>query len=465
MTLRSLTLRALALLLAALPTPAQTGPFASDELLIQRWDGCCPPHILRVDPLTGDGEVLTHVKDFGGWAGGMAYDSYRDAVLACFSLDPDPYWKYQLYAVASDGSSIALPGLTSVTVRALAPAGDGRIYLQRSTTVSSQIEYFDAGNQLHVLMDETGTAPLLLPVEHLRYHAPSQALIGTLTNWTGPSCSANQNTLYRIPLSADGSQLSGPVTCVSFAQTQGYIMGLDDLPGDLMLMTLAAWNQPQKLWSVDAWTLAMGSWANVDSVDLNGGVYCPPLGAAIVFEDFQNELQVHAPGSAGSSYTLLPVDVPIGDGSTGSSPKEILADIGAVAAPCAGSHDTYGAGLAGLGGYVPKLDATGCPDLFNPFSIVVNGVRGGQTGILFGGLGSAAIPFKGGTFLLDQVHVILPITLPGSVHTGGEGHLALPVTMVEPGLVGVNLYVQGLFTDAAAVKGVSMTNGLHLIGY
>lgn len=457
-----------ALAATLLPTPpatAQTGPFASGELLIMNNNGCCTPQIIRVDPLTGDGEVLLTAEYWGGWAGGMAYDPYRDAIIGCFSLLPEAYTKYRPYAVSSDGSTIALPGIVAESLEGFAPTGDGRIYFQRRNAASKAIEYFDAGNQLRVLMDDTGLAPLVLPVEHMRYHASSQALIATATNWSGTTCGAAQNTLYRIPLSVDGSQLSGPITCVSFVQNLGYIMGLDDLPGDLMILTLAGWNQPEKLWAVDPLTLAITSWADVGAVDLNGGVYCPPLGAAIVFEDFQNELQVHAQGSAAGTYTLLPVDVAIGDSTTGSSPMEVMVDIDDVAAPCAGFHQTFGNGLAGLGGYVPKLDATGCPDLYNTFSVVINRVRGGQVGILFGGLGSASIPFKGGTFLLSQVHVILPVTLPGSTNAAGEGNLALPITMVEPGLIGVDLYVQGVFTDAAAVKGVSMSNGLQLRGY
>jgi hypothetical protein len=453
----------LALAVLAPQLTGQTGPFQSGEIIIMNPDSGYWK-LLRVDPLTGDGEILIEPKYWGGWAGGMAYDSYRDALVGCFSMEPDAYWNYKPYAVSSDGSFINLPGVEGTTLSAMAPTGDGRIYFQVRNPASDEISFFDAGNQLHTLMDDTGAAPYLSKIEHLRYHAAGNALIATKTSWSGSGCNGPENTLYRIPLTPDGSQVAGPVSCVSFAQSQGYIMGLDELPGDLMLMTLAGWNQHDKLWIVDPVTLALSLYSEVHQVDLNGGVYCAPLGSAVVLEDFANRLQVHAQGSAGA-YTELVVDIPIGDGTTGSSPAEVMVDIGDVAAPCAGFHQTYGAGLAGLGGFVPMLDATGCPDLGLTFSVVIDRVRGDQTGILFAGLGDASVPFKGGTFLVSNVGMTLALSFGGHVNSAGVGAVAIPVLLSDPAFVGLDLYAQGAFTDAAAVHGVSLTNGLQIRGY
>ncbi|MCB9508321.1 MAG: hypothetical protein H6697_11740 [Myxococcales bacterium] len=443
------------------PAPAQTGPWQDGEIVLLNPDGGAWK-LLRIDPSTGDGELLATPKYWGGWAGGMVFDPYRDGVIACMSLEPDPYSKYEPYVVSSDGTTTALPGLDFVGLKAMAAVGDGRVYFQRRTPPSSQIEYYDAGNTLHVLMDATGSTPLLLDIEHALYDAAGDALIATQSvHWSGPGCSPTENTIWRIPLSSDGSQVAGPITCTTFASASENVMSLDRYPGGLMFTVLAGSAEPQKLWVVDPSGPSVFPWGTMDLVDLNGGMYSQRLGKAIVFEDFSNELRVFGPG-VGHDGVTLPVDVPIGDSTTGSSPADWLFDIDALGPACDGFHVTYGTGLSGKGGFVPTLAATGCPDVGSTFGVVVDDVVGGASGILFIGLGATSVPFKGGSFLVDAVALQVPLGVGGTPGQPGAGDLGFPILLGDPLFVGLDLYWQVGFVDAGAVLGVSLSNGLRV---
>ena len=123
-----------ALLLLAPAPAAQSGPWTDGELLV-RSVGPAPGSqvqtIYRVNPDTGHGEALVDGFYWGGWAGSMAFDSYRNGVLCNMGLPPDNIFLFKLWLVASDGSATAIPGFTGVTLRAITPIGDGRIYYQR----------------------------------------------------------------------------------------------------------------------------------------------------------------------------------------------------------------------------------------------------------------------------------------------------------------------------------------------
>jgi hypothetical protein len=103
-------------------------------------------------------------------------------------------------------------------LRALATAGDGRVFFLRHTGATqglTTVEYFDANDVIQALMQSDGVTPFQADVEHLVYHAPSNALIGSSSWGGGTQCSPVGNSLYRFPLSADGLRVAGPVTCVS----------------------------------------------------------------------------------------------------------------------------------------------------------------------------------------------------------------------------------------------------------
>jgi hypothetical protein len=123
----------------------------------------------------------------------------------------------------------------------------------------------------------------------------------------------------------------------------------------------------------------------------------------------------------------------------------------------------YGAGLAGDGGFVPALHGTNGSCATGGYSLHIGNVLGGATGALFVGFAPASVPLLGGNLLVSLGGPYLLIALPVSGPWGlpGYGALDLPGSDLNS-IVGLKIYLQFLASDANAVKGVSMTNGLEL---
>lgn len=131
------------------------------------------------------------------------------------------------------------------------------------------------------------------------------------------------------------------------------------------------------------------------------------------------------------------------------------------ATPCSGTFVSYGTGLAGSGGFTPKLRALYSPCPGMPIALEFRDFKGGAPCVLCIGLSAGAIPMLGGTLLVDPnpLFIVVPFTLPGTA--SGEGDLVLPFTVTnDPGVVGAKFYFQAIAGDAGAVFGASFSNGL-----
>lgn len=464
-----LTLSA-ALLLPALAA-AQTGPWADGELIVHS-NLAGAFKLYRVDPESGQVGLLASPQYYGGWSGGMAFDRHRGGLLANISLPPDNPFLYRLWLISHDGTAAAMPGLSG-SLRALCPTGDGRVFFMRNTSVAqgpATVEYFDAANQIRTLKQADGVTPFQIEVEHLLYDPASQALIGSSSaGLSATDCSAVGSSVYRIPLSADGLRVDGPVTCnaVTSLAANEYLMSLARLPDGDVLVTVASGNVPSTstLLRVDPVTLAASEFADPMQAEIEGGVWSSRLGKVVLHAAWTSgyELRSFTSGSGTNLGGLIPTSLPIA-GWGGFTPSDDLFEVDLNGAGCEGFQLAYGAGLAGKSAQVPLLGAIGCPDIGHPFTISINSVVGGAFGVLFVGLAPGATPFKGGTFHLGSIALQVPITVGGAPGAPGAGALALPVVLSNPVLSGVNLYLQGAFADSFAVQGASLTNGLRIQG-
>lgn len=434
------------------------------DLIIRFVSGSGGCHYLRVDPETGNTSVLLVANYPAGGAGNAVYDSYRDALLLNVSLSPDPYWLGRVWQVPASGSPAALAAIPQGSVHGLCSAGDGRIFFQQAN--SSTIQYLDASNQAHDLLDATGTAALPFPVEHLLYHPASNALLATTSGWWSTNdCSPNGCSIFRLPLSQDGSRVAGPVTCATIATNNQELMSMDYLPGGQVLLNVASgapFGNLALLATFDPVTLAIGSYASPSVFDLDGAVYSGRIGAAVVLDDASNVLRRYAPGTAGVGV-VIPTNLPVSDGTSGFSPAENLWQIDRNGPSCHGAGYVYGTGLAGTGQIVPTLGATGCPDLGVPFSLAVNAAIGGGLGLLALGSAPASVPLFGGSLLVAPIDALLTIAANGAVGVPGAGSVNLPLQINDPALVGAPFWFQAAFLDAGAVQGFSLSNGLQLV--
>jgi hypothetical protein len=471
--------RAGALAAAAILAPSatsQTGPWTDGEILVRsELQPSGQRAIFRVIPETGATAVLTTAQQWGGWAGAMTFDSWRGGLLCNMSMPPDGTFTPRLWLVSHDGTAAAMPGFTG-DLKALASAGDGRVFFIRYTGATQgpqTIEYFDAQDVIQTLKEADGVTPFQADVEHLLYDAPSNALIGcSSAQWAATHCSPIGNSLYRIPLSADGLRVDGPMTCTSIPTSliYGDLMGLDHLPdGSVLVPTASAFlGASHGILSVDPVTLAAGTWAQPQQYDVNGGFWSARLGRAVVHANSGSAwwepdgLRTFSAGEA-SYGAHIPTSLPMPVGG-GYSPAEIVAEVDLNGPTCDGFQIPYGTGLAGKGGYVPLLGVIGCPDIGSLFTISINSVVGGAGGMLFVGLSPASAPFKGGTFLVGGIAAQVALVVSGTPGVAGAGSLALPAMLPSPVLAGLNLYLQAGFADAAAVKGVSLTNGVQFQG-
>jgi hypothetical protein len=130
--------------------------------------------------------------------------------------------------------------------------------------------------------------------------------------------------------------------------------------------------------------------------------------------------------------------------------------------PCSGRFEPWGAGLAGSGGIVPRLQGIFSPCPGAAVALDARDVLGGAQGAIAYGLASASLPFKGGTLLVDITSPggLIPLVFPG-VGPGG-GRFVLPFAFPDsPGIVGLVFHLQVLALDPGAPVGVSFSNGLR----
>ena len=456
--------RALALLsLLSLTAAAQTGPWHDGELIVRMNPGGGFQNLLyRIDPQTGHGAQLADVT-YLGTPGSAVFDNYRNGVLAVCSVPPDHWATQSLWLFDANGGATKL-GLEGKYPGALAPAGDGRIFYQRDDVLGNgQIEWLDASNVSHVLMDASGAAPFSLPLSAMIY-SPSQNALFAADGEGGNGCSGNGlPAVYRLPLSLDGTRVAGPVTCASYnGGGTEHPTNFDELPGGGLLLTFCStYIAPDKLQCVNVATGALSTFANCNPHDIDGGVWSPALGRVVVVNDSANLLETYTAGDDGTGTTLA-TDVPVSGFTSGTGPGNVIFEVKLGGPGCAGLLAPYGTGLAGAGGIVPVLGGSGCPDIGKGFAISIDQVVGGAQGALFVGLASANAPFKGGTFLVGSVLVQLPIAVGGTPGLAGDGFLSLPAALLNPVLIGVDIWMQTGFQDAGAVKGVSLSNGLRV---
>jgi Tol biopolymer transport system component len=115
-----------------------------------------------------------------------------------------------------------------------------------------------------------------------------------------------------------------------------------------------------------------------------------------------------------------------------------------------------GFGLAGVAG-VPSLVGTGSLEAGSSGNLALTQAKASALTILFVSLTSTPTPFKGGTL------ATVPVTLSVPLSTGAAGSFKLPWVWPSGVPSAVPLYFQFAIQDAAALKGVSLSNALKAV--
>jgi hypothetical protein len=137
------------------------------------------------------------------------------------------------------------------------------------------------------------------------------------------------------------------------------------------------------------------------------------------------------------------------------------AHVRVVSGVCDGEVLDYGAGLAGSGGFVPTLGASGCPAPGVVMTLSMDDGVGSANATLLLGLAPLAAPFKGGTLLVDPAGaLLLPVFLSGGNGVPGAGSAAITNVMPdEPLLTGLSIFFQLAVPDGGAPKGIAFSSG------
>ncbi len=123
----------------------------------------------------------------------------------------------------------------------------------------------------------------------------------------------------------------------------------------------------------------------------------------------------------------------------------------------------YGAGTAGFGGETPTISTrNGAPTQgAGAFGITLNDARPASAAYNLLSLGSASVPFEGGTLLVDPFLPSASISVHGT--TAGGGALRSVPIPDDPAIVGVQAFSQWIVVDPDGPAGYAFSDGLDLI--
>ncbi len=467
---------------------AQGGGFHAGELFVYTNGLTSPGYtgggIMRVDPVTGASSVLVQTLGAYDFTGSIAFDPYRQRLVFIAALpgvDPSPRNYLWFADGAGNVQNVSKPIFPEgVLMNSIAPTRDGRIYAYAVINTTEPLRWFDAANQIHVLYDADGVTPMKIDgdgsylMNGMIHDAGTNALFVASTR-PKPGFPEAAVNVRKLPLSPDGSRVVGPVGNVQFEISanppaassgetpRGWSYGPN---GQLVLVILSIDTEVMpRMLLVDPVTSAISVWgSNGDTMIPNGvstntgGAYCSTLNKVVMSDYWNSKLRAYAQGSTGGPGSVIPTSPvsPTGNGYY----------LNVVAVPpdaCTGGWIAYGVGLKGAGDLVPKLIGAGCAEPGASITLKISNAVGGANAALFVGLSQGALPFKGGTFHLGSALLTINLPLGGTPGAAGAGALTLPTSLPAlPALAGMSIYLQAACSDAAAVKGVSLTQGLEL---
>ncbi|MFG0320282.1 MAG: hypothetical protein ACF8XB_23615 [Planctomycetota bacterium JB042] len=476
--------RALVLLaLVSPPLAAGPGGFADGDLYLYTRAATgvtfADGGLISVDPSTGTTALRMGFDHASLRTGAAAFDPHRKRIVFAASIDdPAGALTYSLFATdaAGDVETLLHPAKMFMGI---SPAGDGRIYLSDPYDVFTPFRWLDGANRLRTLYAADGTTAFTFPgfanqtVSAMTYDPTTNALFVAVSSLTGAACGGGGGTdvtIRKVPLSADGTRVAGPIGCVQVdvdpVQATERPVNWSRGPNGTLLLVVDNVNvtdvQPRML-RVDPATLQVTPFASnggyLGAADGTAGAYSSVLGKAVLVDTRNDVLRTFAAGETGAGTVV----VPSGPLSWNPGSNEVATLLEVDLGPCGGAIAAYGAGSAGTGGFVPALTASGCPAVGGALALRVEDVVGGASGFLMVGLAEGEVPFAGGALLVDPIVAAFALPVGGAPGVGGAGTVDVPVGVIaEPALAGVTVVMQAGFVDAGTGSGVVLTQGLRL---
>jgi hypothetical protein len=413
--------------------------------------------LLRVNPYTGATQlVVSYVASASTTTfGAAAYDPYRNRIIAYAGIGSSVL---KLYFIDGAGGATD-PGFPIQSYSRLAPRGDGIVYCVMGST-SANISYFDAANAPHTLMDAAGLAPYAFPgsaifIRSMIFHAGQNALFVGTSSFTSVCSGGNAAhlSLYRLPLSVDGTRVVGPVTCAQATVDPGGIeapINWSIMPsGQLLLVVDTNSNTQQpRMQVIDPVTLSASPFASsgpyAGAATTYAGAFCTELGGALILDSASIILRWFPMGSSGNGTVFsAPAYSGSGEGATmfeiepAGVSTTLKANLGSLSLAAGGTQTldfTPGAGFAGAlylvggstTGWTPGIPFGGfvVPLVYDSYTD--HTINDANLGPLFNNLGFLS---AGGT---SQAQLVVPPNAPPAFAGVTVFHAAVAFA---PGLV------------------------------
>jgi hypothetical protein len=251
-----------------------------------------------------------------------------------------------------------------------------------------------------VLLDASGSGEFFLSataadtLNGLVYDAPTHALYSASAAGSSTSCAGGSNQMlnvFRIPLSADGTQVGGAIACSQFDVTPGVV---DDLPvglsrgpnGSLILVADNNNNAAHpRIVQIDPATLSTSAFATVGAYTgaaaTSAGSYSSVRGGAIVLDTLLDTLRLFG---AGGSGTGTPFGSGPLSGNGGSGEVVGMVEIGGTSSQYGLSANLNSISLSAGGAQTLSLDAG--PTHAGELYLVLGSLSGWSPGIPAGSL-------------------------------------------------------------------------------
>jgi hypothetical protein len=314
--------------LALALVPQGSGGFSSGELLLVSPSlqglGATSGGIASITPISGTPQLLYPLASLPGLLDGLAYDPWRGRIL--FSAVLQAGAPLELWAGDRSGAVQSL-GFQGQGVHALAPTGDGRVYLHVGGELV--LRWLDAADQEHVLLD-AGGQPWALPAPEaagaLEFEPGGSSLLLATASNAAP-CGGGSNAevvVRRLHLLPDGSAVTME-ECRSFpVDANGGVrpVGLAAIDSRTLLLTCdnnSNADLPRLVRvGLEPFQLTAFSQTNYfGSAATGGGTFSRTRGQAVLLDTFHNLLRGYLPGQGGAGTPFVPADLLSSPGGSG----------------------------------------------------------------------------------------------------------------------------------------------------
>jgi hypothetical protein len=408
--------------------------------------------LVRVEPHTGAVSLVTAYDDLPQGKA-AAYDPYRDRILVGARFgDVDG-----VYAIAADGTHELLHEGWPDGVEAVAPTGDGRVYLARYSG-TRKVYVLDAQDQLHELLDASGAASFQYGPLHVRlaYEPATESLVlaSTSSTWACATGSGADTTLRRVPLAPGGLQVGGPIQCndVEVTPDTTYLGQFSYGPNGRLVY------QADSFFAYTVNLVTLDLLPFFDVVDAPGCISCvrngtwsKALGAFVYLETLENELRAFYLGTPGLGVVVA--DHGMSQPSSSHEEAHVL-EIGPVATS-SGLSVPLGHGaisLASGGGQPWELDLG--PAHAGELYLVLGSITGWWPGLTLGGV-TLPLAYDGWTLTTLNHPNQAPMT--GSLGVLDAAGKATAAFQVPPGLSPALAGVQAHHAAVALTPGAVPT--------